>query len=173
MRRPWTTATAVLTAVHNGYELLGGTGLPGQAVLGLTGAAAVNGTVLPALIRSAATSDELLPGVALHSGIALGAAAAHLVVFRTRRWHGIPLLADNAEGLAPGWDRGYNAVIYPWLAAAGTALVRETPRSRRRLALVGALLAPVIAVNAVAQQRWLDRQAVDRPRWWNRGHQAV
>lgn len=83
MRRPWTTATAVLTAAHHGFELSSGVGLVLQPELGLGFAGALWGTVIPAWVRLATKRDDTRwdPLLAAWSGASLRRRDFHPQVF--------------------------------------------------------------------------------------------
>ena len=136
--------------------------------LGLPGAGAAHAVVLAPLALTAirGRGRHMLD---LHHGFALGTALLHLALWRTRHSR-IPLLDEGAEGLAPGWGRPYNLVIYPWALLSAIALCGGG--ARRWWIVLGLAASPATGLAAIRQQRWLDQQAQRTPRWWNRGHQV-
>src|SRR5207248_1382821 len=136
--------------------------------LGFGGAAALWGIGLPGWILLAARGssrwDRLL---AVLAGLAAGGAAVHYTLWPVEVRRGLPLLVE-AEGLRPESLPAYNALLYAWAAAAGTALLIETPREARRWAVVGLLAAMPLRASARHHFHWIREQAETRPAWWNR-----
>ena len=169
VRRPLTAAAAVLTGAHHGFELSNGIGLVLQPELGLAGSSALWGAQLPAWILLAARGGKRWDRVlAVWCGTALAGALVHFIIWPWRRGRlGIPVLIE-AEGLDPSSLPVYNAILYVWGAASALAILLEIPGSSRKWALAGLATLPLQHVSATHHFTWLQRQAVDRPAWWNR-----
>jgi hypothetical protein len=171
MRRPWTTATAVLTAAHHGFELSSGVGLVLQPELGLGFAGALWGTGIPAWIRIAAKDgdarwDALL---AAWSGASLAGVVVHFSLWPWRyNKLGIPVLTE-AEALPSSSLPAYNALLYVWAAASALSIIREVRPGARRWALVGLVTMPLLRRSAQHHFSWLKQEALTNPAWWNRG----
>lgn len=169
--RPWTTATAILTAAHHGFELSSGVGLVLQPELGLGLATALWGTGIPAWIRLAAKGDDTRwdPLLAAWSGASL---AGVLVHFNLWPWRlnrlGIPFLTE-AEGLNSSSLPAYSALLHVWGAASALSIMCEVRPGARRWALVGLATAPLLRRSAQHHFSWLRQEAVSNPAWWNRG----
>ena len=166
---PWSMATAALTAAHHGFELAGGFGLVLQPELGLAGSGAFWGAQLPvwavASARGGGRWDRLL---AMWSGAALAGVADHFVMWPLRRTRlGLPVLAE-AEGLDGAGLAAYNTILYVWGTAAALSILVDTPRGRRRWALVGLATLPLQRASAARHFAWLGDQAAEAPAWWNR-----
>ena len=119
IRRPWTMATAGLTAAHHGFELSSGVGLVLQPELGLRFAGALWGTAIPAWIRLAAKGDQTRwdPLLAAWSGASLAGVVVHFSLWPWRHNRlGIPVLTE-AEGLSSSSLPAYDALLYAWAAA--------------------------------------------------------
>jgi hypothetical protein len=162
-------ATAALTAAHHGLELASGVGLVLQPELGLAGSGAFWGAQLPvwaaASARGGSRWDRLL---AVWSGAALAGVAVHFAMWPLRRTRlGIPVLAE-AEGLEGAGLAVYNTILYVWGTAATLSILVDTPRGRRRWALVGLATLPLQRVSAARHFAWLGDQAAEAPAWWNR-----
>jgi hypothetical protein len=169
----FTVLNAGLAAVHSAYELVGGVGLPGQSVFGLSGGVVVHATVISAWIRgSRGGSQAAKGGVALLNGLGLAGAAAHCVAWPMRWRRGLPLLEEGAEGLRGAWARWYNVVLYLWAVAAALAVARETPPGARRWVIAGLGSVPLVAEASHRKHDWAREQARLRARWWNRALQA-
>jgi hypothetical protein len=167
-RRPWHAATSVGALAHHAFELGAGTGLVFQPYLGLGGAAALWGTVLPCWFAVAARGSTAWDRVlAFATGMSLGAVAMHFTLWPWRMRRGVPLLLD-AEGLRPNHMRAYNAILYAWGIPAAVALLRETPAEARHWGLAGAGTALLLRPSARYHFRWVGRQAAISPAWWNR-----
>jgi hypothetical protein len=64
----------------------------------------------------------------------------------------------------------YNALLYAGAAVSLAAIVREVPRRHRPWSLVGLLATLPLAIDAHCHDRWMKRQAVKNPAWWNRAY---
>lgn len=170
-RRPWTMATAVLTAAHHGFELSSGVGLVLQPELGLGWATALWGTGIPVWIRLAAHGDHTKwdPLLAVWSGASLAGVVVHFSLWpwRTNRL-GIPVLTE-AEGLSAASLPAYNAILHVWGAAAALSIIGEVRPGARRWALVGLATLPLLRRSARHHFSWLNQEALSNPAWWNRG----
>ena len=167
--RPWSVATAALTATHHGFELASGVGLVLQPELGLAGSGAFWGAQLPVWVAAAARGgsrwDRLL---AMWSGAALAGAIVHFVMWPLRRSRfGVPVLAE-AEGLDGAGLATYNTILWAWATSAALSILVDSPRGRRRWALVGLATLPLQRVSAARHFAWLGEQAATAPAWWNR-----
>ncbi len=164
-----TIANAALFLAHSCYELAGGVGLPGQKVLGLSGAAAAHAGLVAAWIStSRRRSTSAKRAVALLNGLGLAGAATHYVAWPTR-WNGpFPVLVEGAEGLRQRWTHWYNALLYAWGTSAALAVVLETSSEQRSWAVAGLCSAPLVAAASHGKHDWVRDQARLRPRWWNR-----
>ena len=100
VRRPWTTATAILTAAHHGFELSSGVGLVLQPELGLGFAGALWGTGIPVWIRLAAKGGDTKwdPLLAAWSGCVPGG--------RVRPFQPLAVAAQQAGNTDPYRGRG-------------------------------------------------------------------
>jgi hypothetical protein len=171
MRRPWTTATAALTAAHHGFELSSGVGLVLQPELGLGLAGALWGTGIPAWVRLAAKRDDTRwdPLLAAWSGASLAGVVVHFSLWPWRHNKlGIPVLTE-AEGLSSSSLPAYNALLYTWAAASALSIIREVRPGARRWALVGLATGPLLRRSARHHFSWLKQEALTNPAWWNRG----
>jgi hypothetical protein len=171
MRRPWTTTTAALTAVHHGFELCSGVGLVLQPELGLGVAGALWGTGIPAWIRIAAKGDGRRwdPFLAAWSGAALAGVVVHFTLWPLRyNKLRIPVLTE-AEALPSSSLPAYNALLHLWAAASVVSIVRELRPGSRRWALVGLATLPLLRRSAQRHFVWLKEEALTNPAWWNRG----
>ena len=168
MKRPWTAATCAATAAHHVFELASGVGLVFQPYLGMAGAGALWGVVLPAWLVVAVRGSERwrLP-LAFAAGMGLGGAALHFALWPWSLRRGVPML-EEAEGLRPAAMPAYNAVVWAWGIAAAGAIVRETSGRDRPVALAGATAAFALAPSARRHFAWVREQARVRPAWWNR-----
>ena len=172
--RPFHSAAAALTAVHQGVELALGTGIIGQAQLGFPGALAAS-TVMDAgwfaLAQRRRPPERLL---AFGTGVAVGVPLVHFTLWPWKVRRGIPVLTE-AEGLPPSAMGLYNAILYAWAAAGLLAVVRETPKRHRWWMAAG--LASIAAIRPAAQAhfRWIEAESRRNPKWWNRawGRRAV
>ena len=170
MKRPYTAASVAGTAAHHTFELGAGVGLVFQPELGLPGALALWGTLLPVGFVQAARSDDALESVlAFGRGASLGGVAVHFILWPWRRRLGIFPWLTEAEGLRGRQLPAYNTVLYLWALAAIAALLRETPRRSRRWALLGLAATVVFRKSAEYHFRWATEQAKVNPQWWNRG----
>jgi hypothetical protein len=167
--RPWSAGTAVLTAVHHGFELSTGVGLVLQPELGLGGAGALWGSQLPVWLALASRGGHRWDRVlAAWSGAALAGVTVHFVLWPLRRSRiGLPVLAE-AEGLDARGLAFYNSLLYAWGTAAALSLALEIPRDRRRWAAVGLATLPLQLVSARHHFDWVRGEAAARPNWWNR-----
>jgi hypothetical protein len=169
--RPWTTATAMLTAVHHGFELFSGVGLVLQPELGLGFAGAFWGTGIPAWIRLAAKGEDTgwAPLLAVWSGASLGGVLVH---FSLWPWQynklGIPVLTE-AEALPSSSLPAYNSLLHVWAVASAISIIREVRPGVRRWALVGLATMPLLRRSAQHHFSWLNEEALKNPVWWNRG----
>jgi len=171
VRRPWTTATAILTAAHHGFELSSGVGLVLQPELGLGFAGAFWGTAIPAWIRLAAKPEDTKwdPLLAAFSGASLAGMVIHFSLWPWRRNKlGVPVLTE-AEGLSSSSLPAYNALLYAWATASTLSLICEGRPGTRRWALVGLGTVPLLRRSAQHHFSWLTQQALTNPAWWNRG----
>jgi hypothetical protein len=171
IRRPWTMATAGLTAAHHGFELSSGVGLVLQPELGLGFAGALWGTAIPAWIRLAAKGDETRwdPLLAAWSGASLAGVVVHFSLWPWRHNRlGIPVLTE-AESLSSSSLPAYNALLYAWAAASALSIFREIRPGARRWALVGLATSPLLRRSARHHFSWLKQEALTNPAWWNRG----
>ena len=166
--RPLHTTAGALTAVHEGIELVVGTGVIGAGTLGFPGAlaasAALDGGWLVLATRDR-PPDRVL---AFLAGLAVGIPLVHFALWPwERRWGGVPVLTE-AEGLPHGLLGVYTAVLYAWAGAGAAAVVRETPRRHRPWALVG--VASVLAARPWIEShfRWMAAESSRNPQWWNR-----
>src|SRR6202050_3168946 len=119
-RRPWTVATAMLTAAHHGFELFSGVGLVLQPDLGLGVAGTLWGTGIPAWIRLAVQSDDTRwdPLLAAWSGASLAGVVVHFSLWPWRRNAlGIPVLTE-AEALPSSSLPAYNSLLHIWAVAS-------------------------------------------------------
>jgi hypothetical protein len=170
-RRPWTTATAILTAAHHGFELSSGVGLVLQPELGLGLAGALWGTGIPVWIRLAAKGGDTKwdPLLAAWSGASLAGVFVHFSLWPWRpNKIGIPVLVE-AEGLRSSTLPAYNALLYLWGAASALSIIREVRPGARRWALVGLATMPFLGRLAQHHFLWLKQEAMTNPAWWNRG----
>jgi hypothetical protein len=170
-RRPWTTATAVLTAAHHGFELSTGVGLVLQPELGLGFASALWGTAIPAWIRLAAKPGDTRwdPLLAAWSGASLAGVVVHFSLWPWRRNRfGVPVLTE-AEGLPSSSLPAYNALLHVWATTSVLSILREVRPGARRWALVGLATLPLLRRSAQHHFSWLTQQAITNPAWWNRG----
>jgi hypothetical protein len=171
MRRPWTTATALLTAAHHVFELSSGVGLVLQPELGLGFAGALWGTGIPAWIRLAGKGDDMKwePVLAVASGASLAGVAVHFSLWPWQRNKlGIPVLTE-AEGLSSSSLPAYNALLYAWAVTSTLSIVREVSPGARRWALLGLAATPLLRRSAQHHFSWLKQEARTNPAWWNRG----
>lgn len=169
--RPWTTATAILTAAHHGFELSSGVGLVLQPELGLGFAGALWGTGIPAWIRLAAKGDDTRwdPLLAAWSGASLAGVVVHFSLWPWRHNKlGLPVLTE-AEGLPSSSLPAYNALLHLWAAASALSIIREVRPGARRWALVGLATLPLLRRSAQHHFSWLKQEALTNPAWWNRG----
>jgi hypothetical protein len=169
-RRGWTTATALLTAAHHGFELSSGAGLVLQPELGLGLSAALWGTGIPAWIHLARNGDDTRwdPLLAAWSGASLAGVVVHFTIWPWRQNKlGLPILTE-AEGLAPRLP-AYNALLHAWAAASVLSILRDVRPRARRWALVGLVSLPLLRRSAQYHLSWLKQEAVTNPAWWNRG----
>jgi hypothetical protein len=171
LRRPWTTATAVLTAAHHGFELSNGVGLVLQPELGLGLAGTLWATGIPAWIRLAAKDDggRWEPLLAAWSGASLAGVVVHFSLWPWRYNRvGIPSLTE-AEALPTSSLPAYNALLHLWAVTSALSVVREIRPGSRRWALVGLATIPLLRRSAQHHFSWLGQQALTNPAWWNRG----
>lgn len=169
LERPFHTLTAFATMAHHAFELGAGVGLVFQPQLGLAGSSVLWGAGLPAwavvAARGRSTAWEWPLGFA--AGMSLGGAALHYVLWPWVGRAGLPYLTQ-AEGLRDEQMPWYNAILYAWAAAAGAALVIETPKRARAAAAVGFAVAMALRGSARHHFEWVREQARARPAWWNR-----
>jgi hypothetical protein len=168
VKRPWSVMTCAAAAVHHAFELAGGVGLVFQPYLGITGAAVLWGTAMPAwFVVATRGSERWNPLLAYAAGMSLGGAVLHFTLWPWSAHRGIPLL-DEAEGLRPEAMPAYNAIIWIWGLSAAGALVRESRRRDRAVALLGMATAFALRPSARHHFVWVREQARVRPAWWNR-----
>ena len=175
IRRPWTSATAILTAAHHGFELSSGVGLVLQPELGLGLAGALWGAGMPAWIRLAERDNDTRwdPLLAMWSGASLAGVIVHFSLWPWRRNKlGIPILIE-AEGLSTTILPAYNVLLHVWAAASTLSILRELHPGTRRWALVGLAAAPLLRRSARHHFSWLQQEALTNPAWWNRGATGV
>ena len=125
--RPWTTATAVLTAAHHCFELSSGVGLVLQPELGLGAAGALWGAGIPVWIRLAAKPDDTKwdPLLAAWSGASLAGVLVHFTLWPWRlNKLGVPVLTE-AENLSASSLPAYNSLLHAWGAASALSIIRE------------------------------------------------
>jgi len=170
-QRPWTTATAILTAAHHAFELSSGVGLVLQPELGLGFAGALWGTGIPAWIRLAAKRDGTKwdPLLAAWSGASLAGVVVHFSLWPWRyNKLGLPALTE-AEALPSSSLPAYNALLQVWAVTSALSIVREVRPGNRRWALVGLATVPLLRKSAQHHFSWLQQEARTNPMWWNRG----
>lgn len=160
-------AGGAMTAAHQIFELAAGTGVIGQAQVGLPGAIAASvaldgGWMLAA--RRERPPERLL---AFLAGVAMGVPLVHFTLWPWTARGGVPRLTE-AEGLPDQLLPAYNAVLYAWFLAGLGAALRETPR--RHLPFVGLGLLAIAGFRRTAQEHftWIAAQGKRNPRWWNR-----
>jgi hypothetical protein len=170
VQRPWTTATAILTAAHHGFELSSGVGLVLQPELGLGFAGALWGTGIPAWIRIANGDDTRWdPLLAAWSGASLAGVVVHFSLWPWRyNKLGIPVLTE-AENLPSPSLPVYNALLHVWAATSALSIIREVRPGARRWAWLGLATIPLLRRSARHHFSWLEQEAVNNPAWWNRG----
>jgi hypothetical protein len=171
VRRPWTTATALLTAAHHGFELSNGVGLVLQPGLGLGPSGALWGTGIPAWIRLAAKGDDTRwdPVLAVGSGASLAGVVVHFSLWPWRlNKLGVPVLTE-AEGLPASRLPAYSALLHIWATSSAISIIREVRPGARRWALVGLATVPLLRRSAQHHFSWLKQEAITNPAWWNRG----
>lgn len=166
--RPLHAAAGAFTALHQAVELAFGTGVIGQSAVGLGPAVAASAVLDGGWIYLAGRRRSG-PALAFLAGLGIGVPAVH---FRLWPWRlrPVPVLTE-AEGLPRRLMPVYNAILYGWALAAGLALVRETPRRERFLAVPGLL--SVFAAGRAVQRHfdWMAAEAKRNPQWWNRAWQ--
>ena len=167
-RRPLHAAAGAFTALHQAVELAFGTGVIGQSAVGLRPAIAAS-VVFDGGWVYLAGRRRTGPVLAFLAGVGIGVPAVH---FRLWPWRlrPVPVLTE-AEGLPRRLMPAYNAILYGWALAAGLALVRETPRRERLLAVPGIL--SVFAAGQLVRRHfeWMGAEASRNPQWWNRAWQ--
>jgi hypothetical protein len=171
LRRPWTMATAILTAAHHGFELSSGVGLVLQPELGLGFAGALWGTAIPAWAYVAAKGENTRwdPLLAAWSGTSLAGVIVHFSLWPWQQNRlGLPVLTE-AEGLGSSSLPAYNAVLHVWAAASTLSILRDVRPPARPWALVGLATMPLLRRSAQHHFSWLKQQAMTNPAWWNRG----
>jgi hypothetical protein len=171
MRRPWTTATSLLTAAHHCFELSSGVGLVLQPELGLGGAAALWSTGIPAWAHLAAKEDagRWEPFLAVWSGASLAGVVVHFTIWPWRyNKLGLPVLTE-AEGLPASRLPLYNTLLHVWAVVSALSILREIRPGSRRWALIGLATAPLLRRSAQHHFSWLKQEALNNPAWWNRG----
>lgn len=163
--RPFHAAAGAFTALHQAVELAFGTGVIGQSAVGLAPAVAAS-VVLDGGWVYLAGRRRAGPALAFLAGLGIGVPAVH---FRLWPWRlrPVPVLTE-AEGLPRQLMPVYNAILYGWAVAAGLALVRETPRRERFLAVPGVI--SVFAAGRAVRRHfdWMAVEAGRNPQWWNR-----
>jgi hypothetical protein len=165
--RGWHAATALGAMAHHGFELGAGVGLVFQPRLGLNGAAALWGTLLPAWVASTRFRSRAFDApLAFAAGMSAGAVALHYAMWPWR-WRPFPYLV-RAEGLRPRDLPAYNAILWAWGAAASVALAVQTRRRLLPVAAAGAVVALAFRPSARRHFAWVREQANVRPAWWNR-----
>lgn len=167
MTRPFHFASGAMTTIHQTVELALGTGVIGQAQIGLPGAIGasvlMDGTWMGASLR-ARSPDRLL---AFGSGVAVGVPFIHFTLWPWAFRKGVPVLTE-AEGLPRSAMGLYNAILYLWALAGILAALRDTPRRYAWWCLAG--FASVVGFRPVAKQHfdWIASEAERHPAWWNR-----
>ena len=161
------------TSAHQVFELAVGSGVIGQARVGLPAATALSALLDAAWVAAALDRrrgwDRLLSAGA---GAALAAPALHFSLFPWSLSHGVPVLSE-AEGLRRGPAlAAYNAVLYGWALAGVTGLV-HAQRGRRRWAIVGVAAATAFRSLAREHLLWIREEGRRRPAWWNRAWVGV
>jgi hypothetical protein len=173
MRRPFHALTCLGAVSHHAFELSAGVGLVFQPWLGLGGSGALWSVSLPAWWLAAARGSPAWDRpLALAAGLSLGGAAIHYLLWPWELRGGLPYLTE-AEGLRSVNLPAYNAILWGWMAAAGTALLRETPRGARRWAILGVAGALPLRASARHHFVWVREQARTNPAWWNRAFAEV
>jgi hypothetical protein len=163
--RPLHAAAGAFTALHQAVELAFGTGVIGQSAVGL-GPAIAASAVLDGGWVYLAGRRRAGPVLAFLAGLGIGVPAVH---FRLWPWRlrPVPVLTE-AEGLPRRLMPVYNAILYGWAVAAGLALLRETPRRERFLAVPG-IISVFAARRAVERHfEWMAAEGKRNPQWWNR-----
>jgi hypothetical protein len=170
MKRPYTAAAIAGTTAHHTFELAAGVGLVWQPELGLPGALALWGTVLPFGFAQAARSDDAWePMLAFSRGAALAGVVTHFLLWPWTRKAGVLPWLTEAEGLKGRQVPAYNTLLHLWGAAALAALAKETPKRSRKWAAVGMASTLAFRKSAEYHFRWATEQAKVNPKWWNRG----
>lgn len=154
-----------MTAAHQTIELALGTGVIGQSAVGLVPAVAAS-TVLDGgwvVLAGRRRSDPVL---AFLAGIGIGVPVLHFFLWPWK-WRGVPVLTE-AEGLPPRAMPLYNAILYGWAASAILALLFETPKGQRRIAL--SAIAAVFASRKTVERhfQWMAEESARNRQWWNR-----
>ena len=163
--RPFHAAAGAFTALHQAVELAFGTGVIGQSAVGL-GPAIAASVVLDGGWVYLAGRRRSGPVLAFLAGLGIGVPAVH---FRLWPWRLRPLpVLTEAEGLPRQLMPAYNAILYGWAVAAVLALIRETPRRERLLAVPG--IVSVFAARKAVERHfeWMAVEGKRNPQWWNR-----
>lgn len=106
------------------------------------------------------------PVLAFLSGLAIGVPVIHFLLWPWRL-RGVPVLTE-AEGLPQHLMPAYNAILYAWAATGVAALVWDTPKRQRALA-VPAMISLLASRRAIEQHfEWMAKEGERNPRWWNR-----
>ena len=165
--RPWHVAAAAGATAHHVFEVGAGVGLVFQPWLGLGGATAIWGTLLPAWVASTRVRSRAVEApLAFAAGMSAGAVVLHYALWPWRL-RPLPYLV-HAEGLRGRDLPAYNGILWAWGASALGALLLQTPRRLLPLAAVGAATALGFRPSARRHFEWTREQAASHPAWWNR-----
>jgi hypothetical protein len=156
-----------MTAVHQSVELGLGTGVIGQAQIGLPGSIAASVLMDASWIGFSLTRRRPDRALAYGAGVAVGVPIIHFTLWPWTIRRGAPVLTE-AEGLPRSAMGVYNAILYLWGVAGVLAALRDTPRRYRWWSLAG--LASVVGFRPVAKRHfdWIAGEAERNPAWWNR-----
>jgi len=165
--RPWHVAAASGAIAHHVFEVGAGVGLVFQPWLGLGGATALWGTLMPTWLASTRVRWRgVEAALALAAGMSGGAVALHYAMWPWKL-RPLPYLV-RAEGLRRRDLPAYNAILWAWGAAAIGALAFETPPRLLPVAALGGAAALGFRPSARRHLEWTREQAVSHPAWWNR-----
>lgn len=154
------------TSAHQLFELLAGSGVIGQARVGLPAAAGASALLDAAWIAAAMDRERWDRTLAAGAGMAVVAPVLHYTLFPSTLRRGLPTLLE-AEGLDGPALAAYNGLLYVW-AVAGLVGLSRVPVGVRRWALLGVVLATAFRHVAEEHLEWIQQEARRNPRWWNR-----